>query len=116
MLIDIDAALSTITLWHWLFIGVALLIVEMIAFSGLLLGFVMAALTVSVVLWVVPTMSWQFQFGLFAASALIFTVIVSRLARIVRCNDHTDINNRSARLIASRAVVEQCELGTNHTC
>lgn len=60
--------------WHWWVFGVALLIIEILSPSFFALWIGIAALIVGAILFVVPEMSWQLQFILFALLSVISIV------------------------------------------
>ena len=55
---------NTLTQWHWLILGVLLLILEMLGASGFLIGLAVASLAVAgaVALGVVESWSYQLSF------------------------------------------------------
>jgi membrane protein implicated in regulation of membrane protease activity len=63
--------LNTLTHWHWLILGVILLIAEVAVSGGFLLWIGLSALVVSLIVWIVPTMHWGNQLLLFSAGAVI---------------------------------------------
>ena len=52
--------------WHWLVLGLVLIIIEMLAPNAILLWFGMAAGIVGLLLLLMPEMAWQTQFVLFS--------------------------------------------------
>lgn len=63
---------SSLTYWHWLSLGVVLLILELIiSSSGFLLWLSLASFVVSIASWLVPTLLWSTQLILFSLAALL---------------------------------------------
>ena len=55
-----------IEFWHWLILGVALMVVEVIAPGVFMLWLGVAALIVGSITYFVPDISWQIQLGMFS--------------------------------------------------
>ncbi len=66
------SVLDAITFWHWLALGFALLIAELIGTAGYLLWLGLSALLVGFLLSILP-MSWQFQWLSFATFSMVTT-------------------------------------------
>ncbi|MDO6562694.1 NfeD family protein [Amphritea sp. 1_MG-2023] len=100
--------LHTLTQWHWLILGVVLLILEMLGASGFLIGLAVASLVMAgaVALGVID--SWSYQLLWFALLGVAFTVLYWRMFRSF--NRHTDeplLNDRAAQLIGRKFVLTQ---------
>ncbi|RTE66586.1 NfeD family protein [Amphritea opalescens] len=99
---------NTLTQWHWLILGIVLLILEMLGASGFLIGLAVAALVVAAVVALGVVDSWSYQLLLFALLGITFTVLYWRVFRTF--NSQTDeplLNDRAAQLIGRKFVLEQ---------
>jgi membrane protein implicated in regulation of membrane protease activity len=98
--------LSQINLWHWLILGGALLILELLGAAGYLLWLGMAALCVSAVQAAYPQ-PWQSQWLLFALLALLFTTLWWRWQRraLRKKDPAAEINQRNQELIGQSATL-----------
>ncbi len=86
--------------WVWLVVGIALLALEALGAGGFLLGSAVAAVIVSLVLWVSPELGWAAQLLSFALGSLVFTLGYWKFFRKVNeQTDHPELNNRSALLV-----------------
>jgi membrane protein implicated in regulation of membrane protease activity len=86
--------------WHWLVLATVLLIAEALGTGGFLIGLAMAAFLQGIVAVYYENLSWDFQLIIFAANAIIFTVIYWKFFRkFNEATDSPDINNRAAQLI-----------------
>nr|WP_320135996.1 NfeD family protein [uncultured Amphritea sp.] len=99
---------NTLTQWHWLILGVLLLILEMLGASGFLIGLAVASLAVAGVVALGVVESWSYQLLLFALLGIAFTILYWRVFRTF--NSQTDeplLNDRAAQLIGRKFVLEQ---------
>jgi len=58
-------------IWHWVALGMVLLILEIFTAGAVFLGMGLAALGVAVLVWLGPAMSWQIQVVAFAVLAIL---------------------------------------------
>lgn len=89
--------------WHWLTLGIFVLILELLGAGGFLLGIGVAALVVSALMAVVPGLDWHWQFLLFAILSVVVTVIYWKKFR--HFNEKTQqplLNARVQRLIGRK--------------
>jgi len=99
---------NTLTQWHWLILGVLLLILEMLGASGFLIGLAVASLAVAGAVALGVVESWSYQLLLFALLGIAFTILYWRVFRTF--NSQTDeplLNDRAAQLIGRKFVLEQ---------
>lgn len=61
--------------WHWLILGLVLAALEVFTPAFLFLPIGMAAITVGIMLAVVPEASWSFQLGAFAVLSVVIVVL-----------------------------------------
>jgi membrane protein implicated in regulation of membrane protease activity len=74
--------------WHWLVIGMVLVIAEIFLPSFTIFWFGLGALSVAAALWLVPGLSLSWQLFLWAATSCVFTLLWFRYVR-PRMGDRT---------------------------
>lgn len=92
--------LASLEPWHWLSLGMLILILEVLGAGGFLLGIGVAALAVALLLAIFPELAWYWQFILFAMLSITITLVYWKKFR--RFNNKTEqplLNSRTARLI-----------------
>lgn len=86
--------------WHWLALGLALMVLEMLAPSTYFLWMGLAAMGVGVLLWLMPTLSPDVQLILFALLSILAIVLGRRyLKRHPIETDRPTLNVRGAQAI-----------------
>lgn len=94
---------ESLTGWHWLAFGIAVLLLETLGIGGILIGAGGGAILLALVLAFVD-MSWQWQLVLFGVFSMIGTGIFWRFFRVKPADNATSkLNNRRAQLIGMRA-------------
>ena len=97
----IDALFESLTMWHWLGLGVILVIIDITAgtsFFFLWLG--VCAGTVALVLSVIPDLSWNVQVIIFAVESLACMVFwYAYLSKHPTISDKPRLNRRSEQYI-----------------
>ena len=94
---------DSLTGWHWLAFGIALLLLETLGVGGILIGAGGGAITLALVLAFVD-IPWQWQLVLFGLFSMIGTGIFWRFFRVKPAENATNkLNNRRAQLIGMRA-------------
>jgi Membrane protein implicated in regulation of membrane protease activity len=92
-----DFALS---FWHWLALGLALMVLELLLPSTYFLWMGAAAMVVGILLWFMPAMSMDVQIILFALLSVTAIVLGKRyLRRNPIISDHPTLNLRGAQYI-----------------
>lgn len=95
--------------WFWLSLGGLLLAAEMLGASGYLLWSGVAAVAVGAIVWLLPTISWEWQGVLFA----ILVMLVAYLwwywlrQRPQETGGSTVLNQRNRQLIGTRATLSE---------
>ena len=89
-----------IEFWHWWMAGVALIILEILVPGTFFLWMGVSAAVVGVILWMVPTMEWEWQFFLFAIMSVTSIVLwrIRQRAHPVKTED-SNVNKRTRRYI-----------------
>jgi len=63
--------LEELTYWHWWILGVALIVLEVVAPGTFFLWMGIAAGIVGVILFLAPDLGWQYQFMVFAIFSIV---------------------------------------------
>jgi len=95
--------LDALQSWHWLSLGMLVLILEILGVGGFLLGIGVSAFVIAVLLLIFPDLPWYGQFIIFAFSAVILTLVYWK--RFRKFNNKTEqplLNSRMERLIGRR--------------
>lgn len=87
--------LADLTFWHWLILGVLLVILETLAPGVVFLWMGLAALATGLIVLAIDTLSWQFQVLIFAGLSVV-SVTGGRLwlRRHPTVTDHPTLNRR----------------------
>ena len=95
--------LSSLQSWHWLSLGMLVLILEILGVGGFLLGIGVSALVIALILAIFPDFPWYWQFITFALLSVALTLIYWKKFR--KFNHKTEqplLNSRTASLIGRR--------------
>ncbi|WP_281645756.1 NfeD family protein [Parendozoicomonas sp. Alg238-R29] len=94
--------------WHWVVLCFLLLGLEALGAGGFLLGAAVAAILQALILWLLPDMSWAWQFGCFGVATIIFTLGWWVLFRKPGYNSEEPLlNNRAAQMVGRIVVLDQ---------
>lgn len=89
--------------WHWLALGMLLLMLEMLGINGFLLGIAVACLTVGGLLFLSPEMVWYWQWLWFAILSVAFTLVYwKKFRRFNHRTDQPQLNARTALLVGRK--------------
>lgn len=92
--------LQNLSFWDWLGLGTVLLILEVFGAGGYLLWIGVAAAGVGILTYIVPAMSWEAQFLLFAVLSVLTALYWWRRQRsVLRKSDQPGLNMRGSELI-----------------
>jgi membrane protein implicated in regulation of membrane protease activity len=90
----------TLTQWHWLILSALLLIAEVSISGGFLLWMGLSALAVSIIIWIMPSLSWGVQMLLFSVIAVITSILWwAYLRRYPIATDDPKLNRRSEQYV-----------------
>jgi len=91
-----------LTAYHWLALGVLLLVLETLGFAGFLIGAALASLVVGGSMFIVE-INWHEQLSLFAVLSVIFTMVYWKLFRNYNedVSDNEMLNNRAAQFVGN---------------
>jgi membrane protein implicated in regulation of membrane protease activity len=92
--------LEQLTYWHWFILAAILIILEVFAPGAFMLWIGIAAGVVGAVLYVVPTMTWEYQFILFSLAS-VGSILAWRAYRQKHpaATDEPTLNRRGAQYI-----------------
>lgn len=86
--------------WHWMALGIALLAIEILVSTELLLGIGLGALGVALIHKLSPDLSWQMQLVWFGLLSVIFTVVYWKKFRAAKQeSDKPLLNQRTQQLV-----------------
>ena len=99
--------------WHWMALGIALLAIEVVISTELLLGIGLGALLTALVYKIYPDLSWQMQLVWFAVLSIVATLVYWKKFRASRQKtDKPLLNQRVQQLVGTTAsLVEPIQNG-----
>lgn len=98
---------DSLTGWHWLALGIALLLLETLGIGGILIGMGAGAIAVALLL-AFMEITWQWQLVLFGVFSMMGTFVFWKYFRVKPAeNATTTLNNRKAQLVGMRASLLQ---------
>jgi len=104
--------LQDLSFWDWLGLGTVLLILEVFGAGGYLLWIGVAAAGVGILTYILPSMSWEVQFVLFAVLSVLTALYWWRRQRsVMRKSDQPGLNMRGSELIGRTFVVHDAIVG-----
>lgn len=100
--------LESLSLWHWLILGLLLLCGEALGAAGFMLGLATSAFLVALLMAVDLIHTWQYQLLLFALFAVMASIVIWVFFRAKKEADPASmLNNRAAHLIGIQLTLEQ---------
>ena len=96
------------TFWHWLILGLTVLLSDLFANTLVLFWIGLGALVVSFLMWLMPEMPWQAQWLIFAALSLAVTVFWWKFQRSKDQKDDSNnpLNNKMNNYIGKQFRLE----------
>ncbi len=107
--------IETIEFWHWLVIGLCFLALEVFAPGAILMWFGFGGLVTGILLWLIPSMSHEWQVLIFAVFSGISLLAWRQFANLRKkvTSDQPNLNNRLQGYIGRETVlIEAIENGT----
>jgi len=100
--------LDQIDYWHWLIAAVVLVVLEVFSPGVFFLWLGVAAAVVGGILWLMPELSWQTQFVMFAVLSVV-SIIVARVVLIRRPieTDEPTLNRRGEQYVGRVLVLTE---------
>jgi inner membrane protein len=105
--------LQQLTFWHWMVLGVALIIIEILVPGIFFLWLGIGGLATGLVILFADQLTWQYQLSLFGAFS-VASIFVGRLVarRGKQSEDHPLLNRRAQRYVGQVfALIEPSEQG-----
>lgn len=103
-----SAFLQALSFWDWLALGTVLLIFEVFGAGGYLLWIGLAAASVGVLAFLIPSLAWEMQVLLFGLLSVLTALYWWRRQRkAIRSSDQPNLNLRGQELIGKTFVVHQ---------
>lgn len=105
--------LQALTFWHWMVLGVALIIIEILVPGIFFLWLGIGGLATGLVILFADQLTWQYQLSLFGAFS-VASIFVGRLVarRGKQSEDHPLLNRRAQRYVGQVfALIEATEQG-----
>ncbi len=101
------SAIMELSGYHWLVLGMLLLVAEVLGTAGFLLGAAIAALATGIAVLIVPELATGLQLALFAIAALLASYLYLSVFRQNQDTEADELNNRSATLIGHQFELEK---------
>ena len=92
--------LDTLTFWHWMVLGIALIVIELLAPGIWFLWLGIGAITTGVIVLFYPDLSWQLQAVVFSGFSVV-SVMLGRMImrRTKQAEGHPTLNRRVEQYI-----------------
>ncbi len=103
-----DTLFAQVDYWHWLILGGALLLIEVLAPSFFFLWMAVAASVVALVMWFMPELGWQYQLMIFSVLSVGSIALFRRYQRASPA--HTDqpaLNRRGEQYIGRSFTLQE---------
>lgn len=91
-----DTLLMTLNFWHWLILGVVLLMLELTTGGGFLLWVATSSFCISLIAYFFPSMDWPWQLLWFSALSLVICFLWWRYLK--KCTERSDEPNLNQRV------------------
>ena len=98
-----EVFLTNMDYWHWLILGLAMIIIEMLAWSTFFLWIGVAAIMTGVVSKIIPELSWQLELLLFSTLSITSVFVVKKYFPVKTIDN--ELNSRVARHIGKSYTV-----------
>lgn len=92
--------LDSLDFWHWLILGVVLIILEVFAPGAFFLWLGIAASVVGIILWIVPDISWEMQLLIFSIISVVSIALwLIRLRKHPTASEDDTLNSRTQQYV-----------------
>jgi membrane protein implicated in regulation of membrane protease activity len=99
--------LDQLTHWHWIILGLMLLITEAFGAAGFTLGAAIGSLVTGCIVWMIGHMAWESQVILGTLLATIFSVLYWKFFQAsLQVSDRPELNHRTAQFIGRKLTLE----------
>ena len=93
--------------WHWVILGLLLLIAEAFGAAGFVLGAAIGSLLTGCIVWLVGNMPWEGQFMLWAILAVSCSLLYWRFFQArLQLSDRPDLNHRTAHFVGRKLTLK----------
>lgn len=105
--------LDQLSQWHWLILGLALLIGEALGAAGFLLGAAVGCILTGLLVWAAPSLiegglGWKSQFLIGAVLSIVCSLVYWRNFRAsAQESERPELNQRSQQLIGRKLTLKQ---------
>jgi len=95
------------TFWHWLILACAFLGLEILVPGAFFLWLGLAALASFIVKLIIPGLSWEIQYALFALFSVISLFAWKRFAKMDKPSDQPALNQRNQQLVGRTLILSE---------
>jgi inner membrane protein len=101
-------SLGSLVFWHWLILGMVLMIAEILVPGSFLLWFGIGAMATGVLSWLLPTLGWQVQVLFFAIVSMATIILWRRhLQTNPEVSSHPNLNQRGLQYVGRRFTLSE---------
>ena len=93
--------------WHWLVLGLALIIIELFAWSTFFLWMGISAVIVGILLYLSPNMSWETQLLIFSFLSIVTIYLAKKFLKVETID--TQLNERASRHVGNIYTVAELD-------
>lgn len=105
-----ETLLAYFDFWHWLVLGLALIIIELFAWSTFFLWMGISAVFVGMLLYLFPGISWEMQLLIFAFLSIVSIYIAKKFFKVETID--SQLNERASRHIGNVYTVTELDNST----
>ena len=92
--------LDSLDFWHWLILGVVLIILEVFAPGAFFLWLGISASAVGIILWIMPDISWETQLLIFSIISVVSIALwLVRLRKHPTVSEDDTLNSRTQQYV-----------------
>ncbi len=102
-----ETLFSDFDFWHWLVLGLALIIIELFAWSTFFLWMGMSAVVVGILLYLSPNMSWETQLLIFSFLSIVTIYLAKKFLKVETID--TQLNERASRHVGNIYTVAELD-------
>jgi membrane protein implicated in regulation of membrane protease activity len=102
-----EALFADFDFWHWLVLGLALIIIELFAWSTFFLWMGISAVVVGILLYLSPNMSWETQLLIFAFLSIVTIYLAKKFLKVETID--TQLNERASRHVGNIYTVAELD-------
>jgi membrane protein implicated in regulation of membrane protease activity len=99
--------LDQLTHWHWIILGLVLLIAEAFGAAGFVLGAAIGSILTGCIIWLVGDIPWEAQVLLGAVLAAVCSVLYWRFFQAsLQASDRPELNHRTTQFIGRKLTLK----------